>query len=164
MPKILSIANTLLSVRGRMQITDERGSSIYEAKGELALLSPTWRISRSEQEVATVRRKILSWPPTWMVHCGLDDFLIKRKLLSWTRQYYARGGPYDGALIKGSLWDMSFEVLHGVNTVAVATAKILSLRDRHNIEIFGKEERDELFVVVAMVVLHLDRREARRES
>jgi uncharacterized protein YxjI len=161
MTRVLSIANKLLSLRGRMDVTDEHGSLAYEAKGELALIVPTWRINRDEKEVATVRRKIFSWAPTWIVQCGSEEFQIKRKLLSWTRQYYAVGGSYDGTIVKGNIWDLSFRVFRNQDTIATATGKILTLRDRHNIEIVGEGE---LFVVIAMVVLQLDRRDARQES
>jgi uncharacterized protein YxjI len=158
MTRILSIANKLLSLRGRMEIADEQGAPAYEARGEFALLVPIWRISRNEQEVATVRRKIFAWAPTWIIQCGPESFLIQRKLLSWTRQYHAVGGSYDGAVVKGNIWALSFRVARGPATLATASGKILTLRDRHNVEIFGEGE---LFVVIAMVVLHIDRREAR---
>ena len=161
MTRVLSIANKLLSLRGRMDITDEHGSLAYEAKGELALLTPTWRINSNEKEVATVRRKIFSWAPTWMVQCGSEIFQIKRKLFASTRQYYAVGGSYDGTIVKGNIWDLSFRVFRNQNTIANATGKIFSLRDRHNVEIVGKGE---LFVVIAMIVLHLDRSYTQQES
>jgi len=160
MSRVLSIANKLLSLRGRMEIADEQGAPAYEAQGEFALFSPTWRISRNDQEVATVRRKIFAWVPTWVIECGAESFLIKRKLLSWTRQYHAVGGTYDGAVVKGNIWDLSFRVSRASATLATASGKILTLRDRHNVEIFGEGE---LFVVIAMVVLQLDRRDARRK-
>ena len=161
MTRILSIANKLLSLRGHIDITDEHGSLAYEAKGELALFAPTWRITRSEKEVATIRRKIFSWSPTWIVQEGSEVFQIKRKLLSWTRQYYAVGGSYDGTIVEGNIWDLSFRVFRNLDTIATATGKILTLRDRHNIEIVGEGE---LFVVIAMVVLQLDRRYERQQS
>lgn len=156
MARVLSIANKLLSLRGRMEITDEHGSLAYEAKGELALIAPTWRIHSNGEELAAVRRKIFSISPTWIVQCGPERFQIKRKFWSWTRQYRTIGGTYDGAIIKGNIWDLSFKVLRNQDTLATATGKILTLRDRHNIEIFGEGE---LFVVIAMVVLQLDKRD-----
>lgn len=161
MTRVLSIANKLLSLRGRMDVTDEHGSLAYEAKGEIALISPTWRINSNEKEVASVRRKIFSLTPTWIVQCGSEEFKIKRKLFSWTRQYYAVGGSHDGTIVKGNIWDLSFKVLRNRNTIATATGNILTLRDRHNIEIVGEGE---LFVVISMVVMHLDRLDARKDS
>ncbi|MEK8051237.1 hypothetical protein AACH10_13385 [Ideonella sp. DXS22W] len=159
MPRQLSIANKLLSLRGRMEIADGQGNQAYEARGEFSLLSPTWRITGEGREVAQVRRKIFAWVPTWVVCGELGEFKVKRKLLSWTRQYYAVGGELDGAIIKGNLFDLRFEVQLGEETIARATGRILTLRGRHNIEVIGQPE---LFVVIAMVILHLDRRYERQ--
>ncbi|SFV17365.1 LURP-one-related/scramblase family protein [Pseudoduganella namucuonensis] len=157
MPKTLNIANKLLSLRGRMDISDERGELAYEASGEWGFLSRTWNITRAGTEVARVRRKILSWVPTWLVSGELGDFQVKRKVFSWTRQYYVIGGPLRGAVIKGSLFERRFEIAKGQETIAKATGEIFSLRDRHRIEIYGDNE---LFTVIVMVVLQLDRRDA----
>ena len=162
MSRVLSIANKLLSIRGRIEVTDERGELAYEARGELAFLSPTWRLHQRGQELASVRQRVFSWAPTWQISAGNDAFEIKRKLLSWTRQCYTVGGPYDGALIQGNLWDLNFKVTHAGSTLATATGKILTLRDRHKVEVLS--EADELFVVMAMMVVHLDRRDDRRHS
>jgi len=161
MPRLLSIANKLLSLRGRMEIADGHGNLAYEARGEFALLSPTWRITGDGREVAQVRRKLLAWVPTWVVRGELGEFEVKRKFFSWTRQYHAAGGELDGAIIRGNLFDLRFEVRRGQETIARATGKILTLRDRHDIEVLGEPE---LFVVVAMVILHLDRRDAHQRN
>lgn len=143
-----------------MEIADGHGNQSYEARGELSLLSPTWRITGEGREVAQVRRKLLAWVPTWDVCGELGEFKVKRKLLSWTRQYYAVGGELDGATIKGNIFDLRFEVKQGEEIIARATGRILTLRDRHNIEVIGQPE---LFVVIAMVILHLDRRDERQQ-
>lgn len=160
MAKFLSIANKLLSLRGRMHITNEYDELLYEAKGEFSFSNPVWQINMGENQMAAIRRKVFSWSPTWMVQSGLGYFQIKRKIFSWSRQYYAVGGLFDGALITGNFWDLNFKVEHDSKLLARASGKILTLRDRHNIEVF---EQGELFVVIAMVVLHLDRKDEQRQ-
>lgn len=49
---------------------------------------------------------------------------------------------------------MSFAIRHKGSTLARAAGKLLSLRDRHRVEIAGVGEE---FVVVAMVVVQIDR-------
>lgn len=161
MPRHLSIANKLLSLHGRMEIADSQGNKAYEARGEFARVSPTWRITGEGKELAQVRRKLLAWAPTWVVRGELGEFKVKRKYLSWTRQYHAVGGEIDGAIIKGNLFDLRFEIRLGQEIIARATGRILTLRDHHEIEVLGKPE---LFVVVAMVILHLDRRDERQRK
>lgn len=153
----LVISNKLLSLRGRMQITDSSDHLLYEAKGEFALLSPTWRINKGVKQVATIRKKILSIAPTWCVDGNLGTFIIKRKLLSFKRKYNVIGGPFDGALISGNTWDWKFEINHGNESVAKASGKILTMSDRHNIEVIKGGNEAELITVIAMVTLHLER-------
>lgn len=161
MSRFLSITNKLFSLRGRMEILDDQGNQAYEARGELSFLSPTWKIKRAGNEAAQVRKKILSLVPTWVVSGDLGEFTVKRKVFSWTRQYYTVGGKLDGAVVKGSIFDLSFEIRSGSEYLARASGKLLSLRDRHNIEVIGEPE---LFVVVAMVILLLDRKDEQESA
>lgn len=158
MSRLLSITNKLFSLRGRMEILDDQGNQAYEARGELSFLSPTWKIKSAGSEKAQIRKKILSLVPTWVVNGDLGEFIVKRKVFSWTRQYYTVGGKLDGAVVKGSVFDLGFEIRFGSECLARASGKLLSLRDRHTIEVIGEPE---LFVVVAMVILLMDRKDKR---
>lgn len=154
----LVINNKLLSVRGRMNITDQSDQIMYDARGEFAFFSPTWRINKGVEQVATVRRKILSFVPTWNINGDLGEFAIKRKIFSFTRKYNVLGGPFNGTLISGNIWDMKFNISNGLETIASATGKILTIRDRHNIEVIKSGKEAELMTVIAMVTLHLERK------
>lgn len=156
MTRVLSMANKLLSLRGRLEVSDDAGALAYEARGEWAWLSPTWRLYQGPREFATVRRRLLAWSPTWEVGGELGDFLLRRRWWSWTRQYHVLGGPHDGALLKGSFFDYSFELTQGGTLLARAQGKLLTLRDRHQIEVLGGDER---LVIIAMVVMQLERRD-----
>lgn len=96
--------------------------------------------------------------PTWIVGGTLGDFVIKRKLLAWARKYYVKGGIYDGAIISGNLWDLKFEICTNARVIAQAKGKILTLRDRHNVELLIDSDQNELFVVISMIVLQLERK------
>ena len=158
MPRYLSVTNKLLTLRGAIRVTDENDDLAYEAKGEFALLSPTWTLFQGDVQVATFRRRIFAWRQTWEVTAVLGDFLIKRKLLSFTRQMYVEGGTYDGATISGNIFDLRFSVATADGTVlGKAAGKILTLRDRHNVELLSQNQDDVIFTVVAMVVLQLAR-------
>lgn len=157
MTKTISVTSQFLSLRGCIRFAAEDGAILHEAVGELALLAPTWRLYDGPREqgrlAATVRRKLLAWAPTWEVELDGESFRIRKKLLSWTRSYHAVGGVWDGAVIDGNFWDMDFTIRHRAGTLAVAARKLLSLRDRHCVELFGEGER---FVALAMLVLMLD--------
>ncbi|WP_175011331.1 hypothetical protein [Burkholderia lata] len=159
--RVLSVANKLLSVRGAIDITDGEGRLAYRGKGQFAAFSPTWRVYRGDDQVGTIRRRLLSWAPTWDIKGELGTFQIKRKLLSFTRQYYAVGGPGGGSTVTGNLWDFKFHVSRRGATLAKARGRLITMRDRHDVEIVGGPE---LFVVFAMLVLQMDRRDERRKE
>lgn len=157
MAHLLTITNKLFSLRGSMSINDEAGKPLYDAKGEFAFFAPTWRIYQSENEVASIRRELFAWAPTWHVGGSLGAFQIKRKLWSWVRQYHIVGGPFDGAEIRGNMWDLKFEITHDNKSLAHATGKILTLRDTHSIEVTNDDPEATLVTVIAMVTLLMDR-------
>lgn len=157
MSSVLSISNKLMSFRGRMLINDDREQALYEACGEFALFCPTWTVSKQGNIVATIKSKFWSWSPTWIIKSDFGDFIIKRKLLSWVRNYQVIGGNYDGATIIGNFWDLKFNISHNGKCLASAKGKIMSIRDTHNIHVHG-DDNDELFTTIVMVALHLDRK------
>jgi uncharacterized protein YxjI len=163
MPRTLVISNKLLSILGRMSITDDSGAIAYEARGGFAIFRQTWRIEKGSQEVAAIRRKILAWASTWKVTGQLGDFSIRRKILSWRHRYKVSGGPFDGAAIVGNLWDLKFAIGYRGEPLARAAGTLLTLRDRHTIEILQDGDAAELFTVITMVTLHLDRRDEKRK-
>ncbi|HZX26524.1 MAG TPA: hypothetical protein VFF16_05625, partial [Telluria sp.] len=126
----------------------------------------SWRLYLGDDDerapCARIRRRVLSWAPTWDIQGDGAPFQIKKKLWSWTRQYYVVGGPYDGATVKGKLWDLSFSVAHHGDVLATSAGKLLSLRDRHRVDM--RREEDELFIVIAMLVLQIDRRTEASQS
>jgi uncharacterized protein YxjI len=162
-PRTLTISNQLLSLRGRMAIVDESGQPAYEAHGSFALFRPTWRISKGSREVATIRRKIVSWTSTWKIKGELGAFTLRRKLWAWRHRYRAIGGPFDDATLKSNLWDLKFVIAYRDTVIARAAGTLLTLRDRQTIEVLQEGDAAELFTVIAMVTLHLDHRDEKRK-
>lgn len=162
MPRILCVANKLLSIRDAIDITDGEGNPAYRGKGQLVfLLSSKWQIYCGDSHVGSIRRRILAWAPTWDISGELGTFAIKRRRFALTRKYYAVGGPAHGATVTGNLWDRKFRVAREGETLAKATGRVLAMRDRHIVEVLGQPE---LFVVFAMLVLQMDRRDERRKK
>jgi uncharacterized protein YxjI len=163
-PRTLTISNQLLSIRGRMAIVDESGQPAYEARGSFALLQPTWRISKGTQEVASLRRKIVSWTSTWKIKGALGTFVIRRKLWAWRHRYKTIGGTFDGATLNSNIWDLKFVIGYRDAVLARASGTLLTLRDRQTIEVLQAGDAAELFTVIAMVTLHLDHRDEKRKK
>ncbi len=157
MTQFLSVANKLISWRGVITLSDELDQTIFEAKGE-HFFSPNWSLFRGSKEVAVIRKRIFAWASTWEVKSDLGDFVIKRKIFPFTRQYLVKGGAVDGAIISGNFISLKFEIILHNHLIAKARAKILTLRDRHNVEVLDSSEDSLLFTAIAMVVLQLDRK------
>jgi uncharacterized protein YxjI len=164
MPKVLNVANKLLSLRGAITLSDELDQPVFEAKGEFAFLSPTWRLCKGSTQVASIRKRIWAWSRTWDIESALGDFVIRRKLWSWTPQFRVIGGSLDGAVISGSLFDLNAEILVQGKLIAQAQGKILTLRDRHTVELLDQSDEAVLFTAIAMVVMQLDRKASAAES
>jgi Uncharacterized conserved protein len=164
MTKKLVISNKLLSLRGQVNICNEEGNPIYLAKGEFALISPTWRILFNDNQVASIRRKILSFFPKWIIQSDIGAFTIRRKLLSITRKYIIEGGDFDGTTLNGNIWDLRFNILNNQSVIAQAAGKILTLRDTHCVELLQNDLKHELFTVIAMVTMQIDRRDQAKKK
>lgn len=154
MTRALFVSRQWLSIKGQIDLTDDAGALVYRATGEFGPVVPTWTIARGDEVVARVRKRPMAWSPSWEVEGGLGAFEIRRKLLSWTRHYDTLGGPYDGAVATGSLSDLRFEIRRGAQPLARATGQLLSMDDRHRVEVTGEHEP---FVAIALVVLLMDR-------
>ena len=154
MSRTLCVSRKWFSLKGEVRFTDEAGELDYHATGEFAAMRPTWTITRAGEVVARLRKKPGSWWLTWEVEGEAGDFQIQRKMWSWTRQYTVVGGVADGASISGNSLDLRFQVRQGSQLLARSGGELLSLRDRHLVDVLGG---DELFVVIAMLVILLDR-------
>lgn len=155
-PRALRIENRLLSLRGRMTVTDERGEMAYAAAGEFAFW-PTWTVTQRGGAVARLRRKAWSFLPVWQASAPFGDFLIRRRFSWWTRRYTVEGGPFDGATLTGSTFDLKFRLERCGAVLAQAAGPLLSLRDRHQIQLRSDDPRLEWLTVLAMIAVHQER-------
>lgn len=152
-PKTLHIARKLLSLLGKIEITDDAGNVLYESRARWGWLSQPWSITQDGREVATVTRKLWSFTPIWNVSTSEENFILRGKLWSWRRQITVVGGRFDGAMLRGSLLDMDFELaLHG-QVIARAQAKVMTLRTRHSIDLLDTTPQAELLTAILMTNL-----------
>ena len=157
MSKTLVLAERVLSIRGRVGITDEQGQQCSEGRGDFSLLHTRWRIFRDTDEVALIKKKFFALRPTFRVSGELGEFVMQRKLLSLRRHYRVIGGTYDGAIFSGGIFDLNFKIEHNGKLLAQAQEKLVSLRDKHRLEVLSDDRHDELFTVIAMVVMQMEK-------
>lgn len=161
-PKTLHIARKLLSLLGKIEITDDAGNVLYESRARWGWLSQPWSIAQDGREVATVTRKLWSFTPIWNVSTNEENFILRGKLWSWRRQITVVGGRFDGALLRGSLLDMDFELSRHGQVIARAQAKMLTLRTRHSIDLLDTTPQAELLTAILMTHLVAQKSEDNR--
>lgn len=164
MVRVLTIVDKVFSSWGKMPVTDENGQLVYEARAEPSLWNSIWNLHTPHREFASIRSKFLSWNPTWHIDGEFGAFKVRRKRWSLTRGYRAVGGPFDNAELKGDFWNFAYRIHYQGKEIARAKGKSLSLDDRHDIEVLDNDSRTELFIVIFITVLQIDRLESRSNS
>jgi len=168
MPRTLSVANKLLSLKQRFEITEEypdgSSTSLYDCTWRFSLFRPTWVLMRGDEEVAVMRKRIFSLTGKWDIDAEIGKFIVRRELLSLRRRMVVVGGPFDRATFNGGLIDLSFSLVHKGRTLARAEGKIFTLRNRHTVELLDSSRTAEHLAAIVMVRLMLDQAEERASS
>lgn len=152
-PRTLHIARKLLSLLGNIQITDNDGNLLYECAASWSWFARTWHIRAQGREIARMRRKLFTLVRAWDVDTGDERFVLQDKLFSWRRQVTVRGGSFDGAVLRGGLLDMRFELSHHGQIIAKADADLLTLRTRHSIVLLQNSPQAERLTAILMANL-----------
>ena len=155
-PSTLHITEKLLSVLGKLRIADDSGKVLYECASQWAWIGQSWVLTRDQRQEAFCRRKLWALTPTWTVQAGDERFILRRHLWSLRRRVSVHGGRFDGAELTGNLFDLKFSLTWQGRTLARARGKLLSLRDRHDIDVL--DPAAELLTVILMANLMIDRR------
>jgi len=153
--RVLAIDNKLMSFPSKMAIVDSDARVVFSCKTHAGILGPSWSIVRGATEVASLHQG-LSFTHAWKVRSELGDFNVHRKITWLTRVLEVVGGPFDRAVLSGSLLDREFELMFRGAIVARAHAGLMSLRDHHVIEILSDAKGIELITAIAMVCLHAE--------
>ena len=153
-----TIYNKMTSVRGRMIVTDSAGEQIASAQRKLLAWRETWDVEAPEGKLR-LRRKLFTLMPQWIIDGDLGEFSIRRKWALLRRRYRVHGGPFDSAALQGNFLDLRMEVTQQDMLVLKTHGYLLSLRDRHEVEIFDETPGAILFAIATMVALLADRRD-----
>ena len=155
MARTLILKSKLRALLGQIDVSNERGQLVYRAISEWSWTEERWRLDRAGRELIVLQRSWFAWKHIWKVRGVLGEIAIGRNQWSMKRHYIVKGGTYDGIVISGNLWDSSFGIDSPAGPLARASNTLLSLRDRHQVEIL--DENAELLCIVAMVVIKADR-------
>lgn len=161
MPRLLTVAQKLLSLKERFQIYDDGDQVVFDCSWRFAWINARWVLTREGRDVAVFRKRVWSIGSKWDVQSDLGDFLMRRKILSFRRRIFVEGGPLDGAEFSGGLFDLSFVLEHKDAMLAKAHAKILTLRERHVVEVLDDRPEAELLTAILMTCLLVEKHQER---
>ena len=161
--RTLTVTNRLMSLHGRMTVLDCSGEQIASAQARLFTWRETWDV-QAAQGTLQLRRKWLTLMPQWRVDGDLGEFSIRRKWACFRRRFRIHGGPFEGTALEGNFWDLRMDGTLGNRLVLRTHGYVLSLRDRHEVEVFDDSPAAVLFVIAVMVALLADRRDKRKKN
>lgn len=160
MPRHLTVAAQLLSLKQRFKICEEGGADepreLYDCTWRFAWFREVWVLTAAHGAETVMRRRVLTWVPRWDISSPLGRFTLCQRVFTLRRTLVVEGGPFDGARFTGNLLDLSFRLEHQGRLLATAEGKWLTLRNRHAVELLSDDPAVELLVAVTMARLMID--------
>lgn len=154
----LIIAQKFFDLAGSLEIRDSGGGLVYAARGRWGFL-PFFTIVHEEVVVATMRKR-WSWGSTFDVEGRLGSFKLVSPAFAFRRFYEVRGGSFHGATGNGNFWQTQFLVQRSDGTpIARASRQMLSIRDKHQIDMVDGGPEAALLVVLICTALLSDRQD-----
>jgi uncharacterized protein YxjI len=129
---VLHVDGKVLSLHDRLVIRDPAGNEVAQVHRKLVALRPTYRVTVGGEQVAEVRRHLLT-------PFG-DRFTIDVP------------GP-DDLEMRGNLFDHEFTVRRGDQTVATVSKRWFSVRDTYAVEVGPGQ--DDLLILATVLALDL---------
>ena len=146
-------------------ITDEHGRPVLRVDGKaLSLRERLVLRDLDGQEVAEVRRKMVSMRPAYEIEIGGEEAArIRKKLFTPFVDRYTVDipGPDDLELV-GDLFDHDYTVRRGGAVVATVSKAYFTMRDTYAVDIASGE--NELLILAAVLALDLAEDRERREQ
>jgi uncharacterized protein YxjI len=140
---ILEVDGKVLSLHNRLIMRDMYGNEVANIHRRLIALRPTYEITRGGQELAEVRKRLIS--------PFVDRFVIDIP------------GPNDLEII-GSIFEHEFTIKRGRQVVATASKRWFTLRETYGVDIAPGQ--DDVLILASVLALELaeDREREERES
>jgi len=136
---VLDVDGKVLSLHNRLIIRDRSGNEVASVQRRLLALRATYEIKRAGQEVATVRKNLIS--------PFVDRFTVDIP------------GPHD-LHITGSLFEHEYTFTRGNQVVATVSKRWFALRDTYGVDIAPGQDD----VLILACVLALDLAEDRERA
>jgi len=137
-------------------ITDERGQPIYQVDGKVLTMRDTLVVrDRTGAEVATVRRQLVALRPTYHItRQGQEVAEVRKRLLSPFVDRFTIDipGPADLSMT-GNLFAHEYIIARGDRVVATVSKRWISLTETYGVDIAPGE--DDLLILASVLALDL---------
>ena len=138
---VYHVDGKVLSLRNNLIVRDLTGVEVAKVERQLIALRPTYHITRQGEEVAAVRKQLLS--------PFVDRFTIDIP------------GPHD-LRVTGSLFEHEYTIARDGEVVATVSKRWLSLTETYGVEIAPGE--DELLILASVLAFDLAQDREHREQ
>lgn len=152
----LRMQNGVLPIAPSIVIEPVYGGDAYNCERRFGMLRPGWDVLQNSRLCAQMKAKF-GLAAQWKVNGEVGEFALSQRMLDMRNAFDVAGGPYDGATLKGSLLDRTFELEWNGKMLARASADVMSITDILEIEVLGKGRALELLAVICMLAIRAQR-------
>ena len=145
-------------------ITDESGRPVYHVDGKVFTLHHTLVMRDvAGNEVATVRKHLISLRPTYEVTRGGQELAeVRKHLIGFLGDRFTIDIPVpDDFEVHGDIFDHEFTITRGGRVVATVSKQWFSLTDTYGVEVAQGE--DDALILASVLALDLAEDEERRD-
>ncbi len=155
----------LFSLGATFHVRNEQGEDVFVFEG--AAFSFGHQLTLRDaggNELAFVRRKLLSWGPTYEIYRGGQLFaVVKKKLFSFFKHVFTVDVPGpDDLVAEGDFWDLEFAFSRAGRTVAVVSRRWFSWADTYGVEV--AEGEDDVLILASAIVIDMVRADSQKHS
>ncbi len=156
------IREKLLHLGEDSTITDETGRPVYQVDGKIFTLHHTLVMrDMAGAEVATIRQQLIALRPTWEITRGGQELAeVRKKLLTFLGDRFTVDipGP-DDLEVAGNIFEHEFSITRGGQTVATVSKQWISLTATYGVDIAPGQ--DDALILACVLILDLAEDEER---
>ena len=143
-------------------ITDESGQPVYQVRGKLFSLHHTLVMSdMAGNEIYTIRQHLVALRPTFEItRAGQEVAEVRKKLLTFFGERFTIDipGP-DDLEVQGNIFDHEFTVSRGGQVVATVSKRWFSITETYGVDVAPGQ--DDALILAAVLALDLTEDEER---
>lgn len=149
---VYQVRQKIFSLGDRYAVKDAAGADRFLVRSAVVSVSKRmWILDVEGRELYGMRRKLLSFLPSYRISRGEDEMAVLRQKLSlWGRRFSVEG-ERGSFLIKGRPLDFDYSIEKGGTEVASVSKRFFALSDTYGVEI--AEGEDAAFILALVVIV-----------